>query len=553
MAERYYASSPIMSPRPTTDSPRDVSSSASSSAIVGANHVASSSSPSSVLQPDYLKMILTARVYDVARESPLERADNVSTRAGANIYLKREDLQPVFSFKLRGAYNCMYHLSPDEKANGVIACSAGNHAQGVALSARKMGIRATIVMPKATPDIKVRSVRRLGAEVVLYGSDFDEAKRECARLAEEQHLTNIPPFDDPYVIAGQGTVGVEILRQCPMDEQLEVIFCAVGGGGLIAGIASYIKRLMPNVKIIGVETYDANAMYQSLAAGERWIIADGTAVRQVGQETFRLCKDLLDEVVLVNTDEICAAIKDVFEDTRSIVEPSGALSLAGAKKWLSEQDNINPNGIYVSILSGANMNFDRLRFVAERAEIGEQREALISVIIPERPGSFLKLHQVIDPRQITEFSYRVTDHEKDLTEIFGALQQEGMQGLDITHDEMAKSHARFLIGGRSQVPNERLYRFVFPERPFALKKFLHGIQSEWNISLFHYRNNGGDYGHILVGIQVAPDQSGTFEQFLSQLKYPYVEETDNVVYQQFYDSRIYIDDMWHSFLLFFFK
>jgi threonine dehydratase len=282
--------------------------------VVGGNHPASSN-----IQPDYLKMILTARVYDVARESPLERADNVSIRVGANIYLKREDLQPVFSFKLRGAYNCMYHLTPDEKANGVIACSAGNHAQGVALSARKMGIRATIVMPKATPDIKVRSVRRLGAEVVLYGADFDEAKRECARLATEQHLTNIPPFDNPYVIAGQGTVGVEILRQCPMDKQLEVIFCAVGGGGLIAGIASYVKRLMPHVKIIGVETYDANAMYQSLAAGERveidevGLFADGTAVRQVGQETFRLCKELLDEVVLVNTDEICAAIKDVFE------------------------------------------------------------------------------------------------------------------------------------------------------------------------------------------------------------------------------------------------
>ncbi|RKP22403.1 tryptophan synthase beta subunit-like PLP-dependent enzyme [Syncephalis pseudoplumigaleata] len=434
----------------------------------------------------------------------------------------------------------MYHLSPEEKARGVIACSAGNHAQGVALSARKMGIRATIVMPRATPDIKVRSVRRLGAEVVLYGADFDEAKRECARLAAEQSLTNIPPFDDPYVIAGQGTVGVEILRQCPMDAQLEVIFCAVGGGGLIAGIASYVKRILPHVKIIGVETYDANAMYQSLEAGERveidevGLFADGTAVRQVGRETFRLCKELLDGV-------------DVFEDTRSIVEPSGALSLAGAKKWLSEQDDVNPNGAYVAILSGANMNFDRLRFVAERAEIGEQREALISAIIPERPGSFLQLHQAIDPRQITEFSYRysdpdrayifssftVTDHEKDLGEIFAVLQAQGMQGLDITHDEMAKSHARFLIGGRSQVPNERLYRFVFPERPFALKKFLRGIQSEWNISLFHYRNNGGDYGHILVGIQVLPEQYERFEQFLSRLNYPYVEETDNIVYQQF--------------------
>ncbi|KAG9300437.1 hypothetical protein G9A89_010062 [Geosiphon pyriformis] len=500
--------------------------------------------------PDYLGLILTSRVYEVIKETPLQHATNLSNRFGNKILLKREDLQEIFSFKIRGAYNKLAHLNEEEKKNGVIACSAGNHAQGVALSAKYLGLPATIIMPVATPAIKWRNVERLGAKVILYGSDFDEAKHECSRLAALHHLTNIPPYDDPYVIAGQGTIAMEILRQHNLNE-IDVIFCCVGGGGLIAGIGSYVKRLCPRIKIIGVEASDSNAMTLSLKKKERTLLnevglfADGTAVRLVGEETFRLCSEVVDEMIMVSNDEICAAIKDIFEDTRSIVEPSGALSVAGLKKYI-EQHNLK-DCCFVAIASGANMNFDRLRFVAERAEIGERREVLFSVIIPERPGSFIQLYNHIHPRPITEFSYRYSDsenawiymsfrvqhHEKEVPEILEELKNNGMRGQDISDNEMAKSHARYLVGGRSRVENERLYRFEFPERPGALQKFLIGLRSDWNISLFHYRNHGADIGKVLVGIQVPPNDDAAFELFKNQLGYHIVDENDNPVYKQF--------------------
>ncbi|KAJ3313225.1 hypothetical protein HDU76_002694 [Blyttiomyces sp. JEL0837] len=508
-------------------------------------------------EPDYLKMILTANVYDVAIQTPLQKANNLSTRLGNTILLKREDMQPVFSFKLRGAYNRMQQLSPAEKAKGVIACSAGNHAQGVALAAQKMGIQATIVMPTATPPIKWQNVKRLGATVVLHGTDFDEAKSECARLSIERGLTNIPPYDDPHVIAGQGTIGVEILRQVPQSlpgKGIDAIFVCVGGGGLAAGIAAYVKRLCPDVKVIGVETFDADAMTRSLKAGERVLLsqvglfADGAAVRSVGEETFRICKDLIDEMVLVTTDEICAAIKDTFEDTRSIVEPAGALGVAGCKKYIQEKGL--KDGTYVAVCSGANMNFDRLRFVADRADLGEEKEALITVKIPEKPGSFLALYRAIHPRSVTEFSYRygdastatifmsfrVQDRERELKEVFTHLADLGMEAMDASVNEMAKAHARYLVGGRKEVPNERVLRFSFPERPGALNHFLNSLQSphyKWNVSLFHYRNYGGDVGKVMVGIQVPSETSDAFNEFLENLKYPYVEETDNPLFQLF--------------------
>ncbi|KAI9205616.1 tryptophan synthase beta subunit-like PLP-dependent enzyme [Polychytrium aggregatum] len=499
--------------------------------------------------PDYLNLILTARVYDVASETPLQPAHNLSLRIKNNIYLKREDLQPVFSFKLRGAYNRMQQLSEEEKKRGVIACSAGNHAQGVALSATKMGIKATIVMPLATPPIKWRNVKRLGAEVVLFGNDFDEAKTEAARLQQERGLTNIPPYDDPYVIAGQGTIGVELLRQASFGN-IDAIFVCVGGGGLAAGVASYIKRLNPSIKIIGVETLDAAGMTTSILAKKRvtlpqvGLFADGAAVRLVGEETFRICEQLLDEMILVSTDEICAAIKDVFEDTRSVLEPAGALSVAGAKKYIQAHGCEGKN--FITICSGANMNFDRLRFVAERADLGENKEALISVVIPEQPGSFLTLHSVIHPRSVTEFSYRygdaheahifmsfvVNDRDAELKQIFAELQALGMRAMDASHNELAKAHARYLVGGRKEVPHERIFRFSFPERPGALNHFLNSVKCPlWNISLFHYRNYGGDVGKVVVGLQVPPDSQADFETFLGELKYPYVEETNNKVYR----------------------
>jgi len=506
-------------------------------------------------EPDYLKLILTANVYsgNVVKETPLFKAVNLSNRVGNNILLKREDLQDVFSFKIRGAYNKILQLTEEEKKRGVIACSAGNHAQGVALSSNKLGIKATIVMPTMTPPIKVNNVKRLGGNVVLHGVDFAEAKAKCEELTKEKGYVNIPPYDDPLVIAGQGTIAMEILRQQDPNT-IHSIFVPVGGGGLVAGIAAYVKRICPKIKVVGVETYDADCMFRSLKMGkiqnlpEVGLFADGTAVRQVGTETFRLCQKYVDEIILVNTDEICAAVKDVFEDTRSILEPSGASSVAGAKKYLAEKNLHGVNAIAVT--SGANMNFDRLRFVAERTGYGEQNEALISVTIPEEPGSFHKLYDVVAPRAVTEFAYRFGDEKmakifmsfnikkgttrkEDVANIIKELSKRNMNGIDLSKNELAKLHARYLIGGRKHVPNERLYRFIFPERPGALKHFLDSLKGKWNVSLFHYRNNGGDVANVLVGIQVPKEDNTEFEKFLKNTKFPYVDETENEVYKIF--------------------
>ena len=507
--------------------------------------------------PDYLRLILTSRVYDVVGETPLSHAVNLSNRLECKVLLKREDLLPVFSFKLRGAYNKMAHLPSDARWKGVVACSAGNHAQGVAFSARKLKIPATIVMPSGTPSIKHTNVSRLGGAVVLHGADFDAAKVEAHRLEKLHDLTNIPPFDDPYVIAGQGTIGMELLRQATL-RNLEAIFCCVGGGGLIAGVGVYVKRLAPHIKIIGVEASDANAMVQSLRAGKRvtlsevGLFADGAAVKAVGEETFRLCQEVVDEIVQVSTDEICAAIKDVFEDTRSILEPAGALSLAGLKKWVAQHPSVNPNRELVAVASGANMNFDRLRFVAERAALGEQKEALLAVTIPERPGSFSQLVEAVLPQAVTEFNYRysTTDPNRahvmmgisvssasnrthELQSLFTRLSADGMTAVDISDDELAKTHLRYLVGGRSGVSDERLYMFEFPERPGALHKFLQTLRPGQNISLFQYRNYGGDVGRILAGIQCPEGHREQLEAFLKDIGYPCKECTDNPVYHMF--------------------
>lgn len=504
--------------------------------------------------PDYLKLILTSRVYDVCKETPLTPAVNLSAKLGTTLLLKREDLQPVFSFKLRGAYNLMAQLPKEDRWKGVIACSAGNHAQGVAYSAQHLNIPATIVMPTATPSIKYQNVARLGSKVVLHGDDFDAAQKECLRLAAQHGLTNIPPFDDPYVIAGQGTIAMEVLRQASLNE-LKAVFVQIGGGGLIAGIGAYIKRIAPHVKIIGVETYDADAMFKSLENGNRvtlkevGLFADGTAVKIPGAETFRVCQQVVDEIIHVDTDAICAAIKDVFLETRSIVEPSGALSLAGAKKWFQNHPEIDHSeNSYVCVLSGANMNFDRLRFVSERAMLGEGSEVFFVANIPERPGAFEKLVSIINPRAITEFSYRysdpdtaniyisfsVQDRETELEVIQSEFSRDGdIKGIDISDNELAKTHARYLVGGKADVKNERIFRFEFPERPGALFKFLKGIKSQWNITLFHYRNHGSDIGKILAGIDVPPKDNEAFQSFLEKLAYPFVEETDNEAYKMF--------------------
>lgn len=504
--------------------------------------------------PDYLRLILTAKVYDVVETTPLTHAVNLSNRLECNVLLKREDLQPVFSFKLRGAYNKMAHLSEAERWKGVVACSAGNHAQGVAYSARKLRIPATITMPVGTPAIKHMNVSRMGGNVVLYGADFDAAKAECGRLAELHGLTNIPPFDDPYVIAGQGTIGAEILRQADIS-RLEAIFCCVGGGGLIAGTGVYVKRIAPHVKIIGVETYDANALVQSLKLGKRvtlqdvGLFADGAAVKTVGEETFRICSEVVDEVIQVDTDDICAAIKDVFEDTRSILEPAGALSLAGLKKYVEKWPSRNTSRQLVAVASGANMNFDRLRFVAERAAIGEKKEALLAVTIPERPGAFAKLVAAVQPMAVTEFCYRYSTSEaadvligisvspttrtRDLADLMRRLQADGMKAIDLSRDELAKSHIRYLVGGRSNAENERLFAFEFPERQGALYKFLTTLQPGFNISLFHYRNYGGDVGKVLAGIQCPPGEELELEKFLREIGYGYKEETANETYKMF--------------------
>ncbi|RMZ87777.1 hypothetical protein DV736_g5000, partial [Chaetothyriales sp. CBS 134916] len=505
--------------------------------------------------PDYLRLILTSRVYDVITESPLSHAVNLSNRLESKILLKREDLLPVFSFKLRGAYNKMAHLPSDTSWKGVIACSAGNHAQGVAFSARQLKIPATIVMPEGTPAIKHMNVSRLGGAVVLHGPDFDSAKDHCHRLAKEHGLTNIPPFDDPYVIAGQGTIGAEILRQASLHK-LEAIFCCVGGGGLIAGIGVYVKRIAPHVKIIGVEASEANALVESLRAGKRVVLnevglfADGAAVRTVGEETFRICQEVVDEVVQVSTDEICAAIKDVFEDTRSILEPAGAVSLAGLKKWVKQNPSSDTGRELVAVASGANMNFDRLRFVAERAALGEQKEALLTVTIPEKPGAFAALVEAVLPQAVTEFGYRYSTGAEanvmmgisvssasarptEIGSLFSRLEAEGMQPKDISDDELAKTHVRYLVGGRSSVPDERLFMFEFPERPGALYKFLTTLRPGQNITLFQYRNVGGDVGRILAGIQCPYPERRSLDAFLRDIGYPYKECTDNTVYKTF--------------------
>jgi threonine dehydratase len=450
----------------------------------------------------------------------------------------------------------MAHLDPKVSWKGVVACSAGNHAQGVAYSARKLKIPATIVMPEGTPSIKHLNVSRLGGSVVLHGADFDSAKEECARLGKLHGLTNIPPFDDPYVIAGQGTIGMELLRQTNL-QKLEAIFCCVGGGGLIAGIGVYVKRIAPHVKIIGVETYDANAMVQSLAKGERVVLkevglfADGAAVKNVGEETFRLCQEVVDEVIQVTTDETCAAIKDVFEDTRSIVEPAGALALAGLKKYVASHPSANTSRELVAIASGANMNFDRLRFVAERAALGEKKEALISVSIPETPGAFAELINVVLPHMCTEFSYRyatdsianvligisltspASQRDEELASLLERISAGGMKATDLSGDELAKSHIRYLVGGRSGVPHERLYMFNFPERPGTLEKFLRTLRPRYNISLFQYRNAGSDIGKVLTGI-LCPDAERTqLESFLNKIGYPWEDCSESEVFKTF--------------------
>jgi threonine dehydratase len=506
---------------------------------------------------DFLPRILNARVYDVAIESPLDFAPGLSRRTGNRVLLKREDLQPVFSFKLRGAYNKMASLPRRRLARGVIAASAGNHAQGVALAAQKLGCNAVIVMPVTTPRIKVDAVAARGAKVVLHGDSYDEAYARARQLGRQRHLTFVHPYDDAAVIAGQGTIGMEILRQ--HARPIDAIFVPVGGGGLISGIAAYVKRLRPAVRIIGVEPVDADAMARSLKAGRRvkldhvGIFADGVAVKQVGSLTFRLARELVDEMVLVDTDEICAAIKDVFEDTRVVLEPAGALAIAGVKAW-AERTGAQGKTL-IAVASGANTNFDRLRFVAEQAELGEHREAILAVTIPERPGSFKKFCAMLGKRNITEFNYRIADsrdahifvgievaNREETGRIVRKLERHGLKTLDLSDNEMAKLHVRHMVGGRApwsgdaravRRANELLYRFEFPERPGALMRFLSNLRADWNISLFHYRNQGADYGRVLVGIQVPPPETGEFRRFLARLGYSWMEETRNPAYGLF--------------------
>ncbi|ELS02674.1 threonine ammonia-lyase, biosynthetic, long form [Xenococcus sp. PCC 7305] len=501
------------------------------------------------MKPDYLERILNARVYDVAQESPLEYAPNLSTRLNNKLFLKREDLQSVFSFKLRGAYNKMAQLSPDLLKQGVIAASAGNHAQGVALAAQKLGTTAIIVMPVTTPTMKVNAVATGGGQVVLHGNSYDDACAHARQLAEEKNLTFIHPFDDPDVIAGQGTIGMEILRQ--YQKPIDAIFLAIGGGGLISGVAAYIKRLRPEIKIIGVEPVDSDAMSQSLQKGERvklpqvGLFADGVAVKHVGAETFRLCQKYVDEIILVSTDDTCAAIKDVFEDTRSILEPAGALAIAGAKAYVEREQVTGQT--FISVACGANMNFDRLRFVAERAEFGERREAIFAVTIPEERGSFRKFCSCIGKHNLSEFNYRIAEKKQahifvgvqiqnrvDAENIVATFEENGFKTIDLTDDELAKMHLRHMVGGRSSLANnELLYRFEFPERPGALVDFLNSMSPNWNISLFHYRNNGSDYGRIAIGVQVAPNEMNEWQAFLETLGYPYWDESTNPAYKLF--------------------
>ena len=522
---------------------------------------------------DYLKKILTARVYDVAIETPLEPARALSRRLHNTVLFKREDQQPVRSFKLRGAYNKMAQMPAEHIAKGVICASAGNHAQGVALSASRMGVRAVIVMPTTTPQLKIDAVRGFGGEVVLFGDSYSDAYQHAVTLQQQEGLTFVHPFDDPDVIAGQGTVAMEIMRQVQTlgadkaaksghktgsktGPGIDAVFVAIGGGGLISGVANYIKAVAPNVKVIGVQMNDSNAMIQSVGAKQRVTLADvglfsdGTAVKLVGEETFRIARELVDDYVTVDTDAVCAAIKDIFIDTRSIVEPAGALAVAAIKQYVALHKTKGET--YAAILCGANMNFDRLRFVAERAEVGEEREALFAVTIPEERGSFKRFCALIGelpggPRSVTEFNYRIRDASQahvfvglttqskgESTKVTKNFEKQGFPTLDLTNDELAKEHIRHMVGGISSLASdERLLRFVFPERPGALMKFLSLMQPGWNISLFHYRNQGADYGRILVGLQVPPADNLAFEEFLQTLDYPYVEETHNPVYRMF--------------------
>ena len=498
---------------------------------------------------DYLKRILTAKVYDVADETPLEPADTLSSRISNRVLLKREDMQPVFSFKLRGAYNRMARLSPEQLARGVIAASAGNHAQGVALAARRLGCRAVIVMPVTTPQVKIDAVRALGGEVVLTGESYSDAAAAALLQQAREGLVFVHPFDDPDVIAGQGTIGMEILRQ--HQGPIHAIFVAIGGGGLAAGVAAYVKQVRPEVRVIGVQTTDSDAMARSIKAGRRielhdvGLFSDGTAVKKVGEETFRLCRALLDDIILVDTDAICAAIKDVFQDTRSILEPAGALSVAGLKAW-AEREGLHDETL-VAVACGANMNFDRLRFVSERAEIGEKREAVFAVTIPEERGSFRRFCETIGPRNVTEFNYRIAESTQahvfvgiqisrpgEAVRIAAAFEGAGFRALDLTDDELGKLHLRHMVGGHSPLArNELLYSFEFPERPGALMRFLSSMSPNWNISLFHYRNHGADYGRILVGLQVPAGEKKMFREFLATLGYPHRDESQHPAYRLF--------------------
>jgi threonine dehydratase len=497
----------------------------------------------------YLKRILNARVYDVAVETPLEVAPNLSARMGNTLLLKREDMQPVFSFKVRGAYNKMSQLTPEQLRRGVITASAGNHAQGVALSAQKLGCKAVIVMPSTSPQIKIQAVASRGAKVVLHGDSYSDAYQHALELEQQNGMIFVHPYDDPDVIAGQGTIGMEILRQHP--QPIHAIFAPIGGGGLISGVAAYVKELRPDIKIIGVQPVDSDAMYQSLKSKRRvtlehvGLFSDGVAVKQVGTETLRLCRKLVDEIILVDTDTACAAIKDVFEDTRSILEPAGALSVAGAKLYAA-RENLKGETL-IAIATGANMNFDRLRFIAERAEIGEQREAILAVTIPETPGSFRKFCALLGKRNITEFNYRYDNPQAahvfvgiqvrdqlETKELVEKLQHNKLATLDLSHNEMAKLHLRHLVGGHArEIKDEIMFRFEFPERPGALMLFLNSMNHSWNISLFHYRNHGADYGRVLVGMQVPHHDKKALKTFLDTLGYRYWDESANPAYRLF--------------------
>jgi threonine dehydratase len=503
------------------------------------------------MQENYVDRILKAKVYDIAVETSLEPAPRLSRRLNNRILFKREDLQPVFSFKIRGAYNKIAQLSPISAQRGVICASAGNHAQGVALGARTRGIPAVIVMPLTSPDIKVQAVADLGGEIVLHGDDYDQAYEHAIVLGRERGLVFVHPFDDPDVIAGQGTIAMEILRQHHGDD-IDAIFVPVGGGGLIAGISAYAKSLYPRIKIIGVEPEDAAGMFESLRAGKRvtldrvGMFADGVAVRRVGEECFRLASQYVDEIILVTTDQICAAIQDIFQDTRSIAEPAGALAVAGIKKYVARENCAAR--MLIAINGGANMNFDRLRYVAERADLGAQREALFAVEMPEAPGSFLRFCELLGRQSVTEFSYRygnaqaaqvfvslaLTQGRAERDELLRSITAAGFAARDMTDNEMAKLHVRYMVGGQARdLTDERLYRFEFPERPGALLKFLQAIGTAWNVSLFHYRNHGSDYGRVLAGIQVPPETRTDFLLHLNELHYAYTEETDNPAYKIF--------------------